>query len=224
MSFVLLSFWPPAVFYLHILFATEGHEVESWLQSLSSVLKTEGRYPKIELFHKSFLDFMVDPKRCSDARFQIPPAVYHAELGFHYLRHRNMFGDDIDITRPWARHLVEGMLSPNFPASAIAAELNLMPPKDTDKDPWGYLEFYEEEIRNIHQLLTLCLPLIPQLKQKHLAALSLLSGTSWYVTAAYWVLVTVVLAALRAQDVGKTLDVVDTFFAYVRFTIHSVLS
>jgi len=56
-------------------------QVQHVLQSIQSLLALpeDINYP-VQLFHKTFADFITDPTRCTDARFCIPPDRHHIEL------------------------------------------------------------------------------------------------------------------------------------------------
>ena len=49
------------------------------LSVYSLLLLQDGNYP-VQPFHKSFLDFIVDPTRCTNQRFCISPPNHHSEL------------------------------------------------------------------------------------------------------------------------------------------------
>ena len=46
----------------------------------SLLLVPEGIEDPIRIFHKSFPDFLMDPKRCNDAQFFVDPSVHHTEI------------------------------------------------------------------------------------------------------------------------------------------------
>jgi len=48
----------------------------------SLLLVPEDVEGSIHVFHKSFPDFLTDPKRCQDTRFFVDPSVHHAEILF----------------------------------------------------------------------------------------------------------------------------------------------
>ena len=50
------------------------------LHSLLLVPDTEKPEEPVRVFHKSFPDFLTDPKRCKDKRFFIDPTVHHTEI------------------------------------------------------------------------------------------------------------------------------------------------
>ena len=56
-------------------------DISSTLRSLHSLLlvPTNETTP-VRIFHKSFPDFLTDPKRCEDRQFFVEPAVYHEEI------------------------------------------------------------------------------------------------------------------------------------------------
>ena len=56
-------------------------KISTALNSLHSlILVPEGTEDPIHVFHKSFPDFLMDPKRCQDTRFFVDPSVHHLEL------------------------------------------------------------------------------------------------------------------------------------------------
>ena len=55
--------------------------IPTTLCSLHSILLIpENTEDPIQVFHKSFPDFLTDPARCKDRRFLVEPAVHHAEI------------------------------------------------------------------------------------------------------------------------------------------------
>jgi hypothetical protein len=55
--------------------------VPSIMRSLHSVLLVpDNKEDPIQIFHKSFPDFLTDPQRCEDERFFINPSVHHLEI------------------------------------------------------------------------------------------------------------------------------------------------
>ena len=55
--------------------------ISTTLRSLHSLLLVpEGTEDPICTFHKSFPDFLTDPKRCKDQRFFVEPPVHHTEI------------------------------------------------------------------------------------------------------------------------------------------------
>jgi len=56
-------------------------DISTALNSLHSLLLVpEGTEDSIRAFHKSFPDFLVDPKRCQDTQFLVHPSVHHTEI------------------------------------------------------------------------------------------------------------------------------------------------
>ena len=56
-------------------------DISTSLRPLHSLLLVpDGIEEPIRIFHKSFPDFLTDPKRCKDKRFFVDPSVYHTEL------------------------------------------------------------------------------------------------------------------------------------------------
>ena len=61
-------------------------DIATALDSLHSLLLVpEGTDDPICTFHKSFPDFLMDPKRCQDTRFFVDPPVHHTEILFSCL-------------------------------------------------------------------------------------------------------------------------------------------
>ena len=76
---VLLAFNPLSVQVLSDLLKTSG--ISTALRSLHSLLLVpEKAEDPIRAFHKSFPDFLTDPKRCQDTQFFVEPAVHHTEI------------------------------------------------------------------------------------------------------------------------------------------------
>ena len=60
--------------------------VSTALGSLHSLLLVpDGIEDSIRVFHKSFPDFLMDPKRCQDTKFYVDPSVHHTEILFSCL-------------------------------------------------------------------------------------------------------------------------------------------
>jgi len=80
---VLLAFNPLSMRSLSDLlhdFNTPFH-ISTTLASLHSLLLVpDGIEGSIHVFHKSFPDFLMDPKRCQDSRFYVDPPVHHTEI------------------------------------------------------------------------------------------------------------------------------------------------
>jgi hypothetical protein len=56
-------------------------DISTALGSLHSLLLVpDGTGDSIHVFHKSFPDFLMDPKRCQDAQFFVDPSVHHTEI------------------------------------------------------------------------------------------------------------------------------------------------
>ena len=61
--------------------------IQSATRSLHSLLLVPGSIDEpIQLFHKSFPDFLMDPNRCEDVKFVVEPAARHAALLLACLR------------------------------------------------------------------------------------------------------------------------------------------
>ena len=85
---VLLAFNPLSTeslsFLLHN-FDTPG--ISTALDPLHSLLLIpETTEDPVRIFHKSFPDFLMDPKRCQDVQFFVDPAVHHTEMLFSCLQ------------------------------------------------------------------------------------------------------------------------------------------
>jgi hypothetical protein len=79
---VLLAFNPLSMRSLSYLrdFDTPS-DILTTLNSLHSLLLIpEGTEDPICVFHKSFPDFLMDPRRCHDTRFFVDPSVHHTEI------------------------------------------------------------------------------------------------------------------------------------------------
>ena len=71
---------------LHLLPNLSKHHILTVLHSLHSLLHVpEGAEGPIQVLHKSFPDFLMDPKRCQDMRFFVNPAVQHMEISLSCL-------------------------------------------------------------------------------------------------------------------------------------------
>jgi hypothetical protein len=56
-------------------------DISTALNSLHSLLLVpEDTEDSIRVFHKSFPDFLTDPKRCQDTRFFVDPPIHHTEI------------------------------------------------------------------------------------------------------------------------------------------------
>jgi len=76
---VLLVFNPLSVEVLSDLLGVPS--ISTTLRSLHSLLLVPmSKVAPIQIFHKSFPDFLMDPKRCTDHRFFINPPIHHREI------------------------------------------------------------------------------------------------------------------------------------------------
>ncbi|KAG8912888.1 hypothetical protein FRC02_005767, partial [Tulasnella sp. 418] len=96
---IILLFDPLPAGALETLLSLEQDTVWSMLLPLHSVLAVSNDNTKaIRVFHKSFPDFMVDPKRCGNLQLLVEPAMHHRELALACLLcmnnnlHRDMCG------------------------------------------------------------------------------------------------------------------------------------
>ena len=61
--------------------------ISATLRHLHSViLVPPDKSERIRVFHKSFPDFLQDPKRCTDHRFHIDPTIHHGGMAFSCLK------------------------------------------------------------------------------------------------------------------------------------------
>ena len=103
---VLLAFNPLSMKSLSLLLHNfdAPSDISTSLNSLHSLLLVpEDIEGPIRAFHKSFPDFLIDPKRCQDTRFFVDPSVHHMEIllsCFHLMEGRlkrnicNLGGND----------------------------------------------------------------------------------------------------------------------------------
>ena len=80
---VVLIFQPLSVKALSDLLRNCGtmSRIYSILRALHSLLLIpEGIEDPLQIFHKSFPDFLMDPERCTDQQFFIDPLIYHREV------------------------------------------------------------------------------------------------------------------------------------------------
>ena len=76
---VLLAFNPLSVNALSDLLGVSG--ISTTLRSLHSLLLVPtSEVAPIRIFHKSFPDFLTDPRRCMDHQFFVHPPIHHAEI------------------------------------------------------------------------------------------------------------------------------------------------
>jgi len=84
---VSLVFNPLSVKGLSDLLKVSTAHVRSVLRSLHSLLLVpDTTEDPIHIFHKSFPDFLIDPKHCEDKQFFVEPSVHHAEILLSCLR------------------------------------------------------------------------------------------------------------------------------------------
>ena len=78
---VLLVFNPLSIRGLSELFKCHPLHIRTTMRSLHSLLLVpDSVEDPIRTFHKSFPDFLMDPKRCEDKRFLVEPTVCHVEI------------------------------------------------------------------------------------------------------------------------------------------------
>ena len=84
---VLLLFDPLSIKDLSDLLGCSTQYVKNITRSLHSILYVPGSIEEpIQIFHKSFPDFIMDPSRCEDEKLVVKPAVHHAEILLACLR------------------------------------------------------------------------------------------------------------------------------------------
>ena len=84
---VLLLFNPLSIKDLSDLLGCRTQYIRIPIRSLHSLLIVPGSIEEpIQIFHKSFPDFLMDPNRCEDERFVIEPAAHHTEILLACLR------------------------------------------------------------------------------------------------------------------------------------------
>jgi len=89
MGAVLLIFHPLSVKTLSNLLGNCGtpSRIYSALRALHSLLLVpENMEEPVQIFHKSFPDFLTDPERCTDNQFFIDPLIHHREILLSCLR------------------------------------------------------------------------------------------------------------------------------------------
>jgi len=78
---VLLIFNPLSVKGLSELLEINTPHIRCTMRSLHSLLLVpDGTEDPVQIFHKSFPDFLTDPERCEEKHFFVEPAVHHAEI------------------------------------------------------------------------------------------------------------------------------------------------
>ena len=78
---VLLLFNPLSTKDLSDLLGCSSQYIWGATRSLHSLLRVPGSMEDpIQIFHKSFPDFLIDPGRCRDERFVVEPAAHHEEI------------------------------------------------------------------------------------------------------------------------------------------------
>ena len=78
---ILLIFNPLSIKGLSELLGCGPHQIRSTIRYLHSLLHIpENVEDPIQIFHKSFPDFLVDPERCQDQKFHVEPTAYHTEI------------------------------------------------------------------------------------------------------------------------------------------------
>ena len=78
---ILLLFDPLSIKDLSDLLGCSIQYIQNITRSFHSLLLVPGSIEEpIQVFHKSFPDFLMDPNRCEDKRFVVEPTVHHAHI------------------------------------------------------------------------------------------------------------------------------------------------
>ena len=78
---VLLILNPLSIKGLSELLGCSTHYIRSTIRSLHSLLLVpDSTEDPIQIFHKSFPDFLMDPNRCKDKQFLVVPTICHTEI------------------------------------------------------------------------------------------------------------------------------------------------
>ena len=78
---ILLAFNPLSIKGLSVLLRHNPEDIFSVIYVLHSLfLFPDGAEDPIRIFHRSFSDFLVDPRRCKDERFFVDPTTHHIEI------------------------------------------------------------------------------------------------------------------------------------------------
>ncbi|KAH7092895.1 hypothetical protein BKA62DRAFT_722254 [Auriculariales sp. MPI-PUGE-AT-0066] len=145
------------------------------LDSLSAVLQipsstsTVPDHIVVKAFHKSFSDFLVDPKRCTDERFRILrnreeprlalAMVQAADTALAKLREETVLGSH--LRKYWCQHLLNTLRNPNLDStrvlSAIQAWLQAGP-----IERLHHLGLTNEHLINIRFLLAVLVNKLPE--------------------------------------------------------------
>ena len=84
---ILLLFNPFSIKDLSDLLGCSAQDIHDATRPLHSLLLVPGsREEPIQIFHKSFPDFLMDPDRCEDEKFVVEPTARHAEILLACLR------------------------------------------------------------------------------------------------------------------------------------------
>ena len=84
---ILLLFDPLSIKDLSDLLGCSIQYIQNITRSLHSLLCVPGSIEEpIQVFHKSFPDFLMDPHRCEDKKLVVEPTVYHARILLACLR------------------------------------------------------------------------------------------------------------------------------------------
>ena len=83
----MLIFNPLSIKGLSELLGRGAYQIRSTVRYLHSLLRVpENTEDPIQIFHKSFPDFLTDPSRCQEKEFHVEPAAYHTEILLSCLR------------------------------------------------------------------------------------------------------------------------------------------
>ncbi|KAH7103560.1 hypothetical protein BKA62DRAFT_828294, partial [Auriculariales sp. MPI-PUGE-AT-0066] len=175
----------------------EHHEVQPFLDSLSVVVQTPVRtstsqtlkvepgemvnVPKsmrIQTFHQSFSDFLVDPKRCTDERFRILREREEARVALSTLQAAQQRSNPIWIPGPrridsahlerrWCCHLLNALRNPSLDCARVLSTIRkfeVTRGMSPAQSPYGNVT--PEHLASIHFLLAV---LVNQLSEPFFA-------------------------------------------------------
>ncbi|KAH7098926.1 hypothetical protein BKA62DRAFT_332421 [Auriculariales sp. MPI-PUGE-AT-0066] len=179
----------------------EQYELWQMLESLSAVLQLPTNMPRdfdvdishhaesnidiplemrVRAFHKSFPDFLVDPRRCSDTRFFISRAYEEAKLALATLEAANMLPMTQGINVPfvldqlankppllpyinlaWSHHVRSVLVNPDVDLR-LALSLIQSLQKRGAVELLDHLRVPSEHLRHIHRLLATLVDTLPE--------------------------------------------------------------
>ncbi|KAH7084041.1 hypothetical protein BKA62DRAFT_732457, partial [Auriculariales sp. MPI-PUGE-AT-0066] len=154
-------------------FQLEDHELDPLLGSLSAVLQFPSRLPptkpndsEVKAFHKSFHDFLVDPKRCSDERFHIlhdreEPRLALATIQAAQNLHHGGPGIFIHMSNHLWEHLLKTLLNPSLDSMRMLSAIRTL----LQAGPYQFLalpDLTAENLTNIRFLFAALVNKLPE--------------------------------------------------------------